>query len=67
VHHVRRFGEQKSDRRALPMCEGAHLYQASQFSIERIGKVKFEQRFAINLEAEIVEHNTRFEQERKAA
>jgi hypothetical protein len=61
VHHVRRYGEPKKDRRGLPACEGHHLHDFGEFCIERIGKVKFQRRYGIDLERLIEEHNARYE------
>ena len=65
-HHVRRFGEQKDDRRGLALCEAHHLHDAGPDSIERLGKKRFEQVFGINIEYQIVVSNERYEKERAA-
>lgn len=66
AHHVRRFGEQKNDRRAVPLCESAHLHDFGELSIERIGKKRFVEHYAVDIEAAIVELNQRYQQERAA-
>jgi len=65
LHHVRRYGEQKNDRRVVPLAPEYHLIQAGpQTSIEALGKKKFEARYGIDLEAAIVRFNTLYERER---
>ena len=38
VHHVRKSGSLKDDRRVLMLCEGHHLHDFGPESIERLGK-----------------------------
>jgi hypothetical protein len=57
VHHVRRFGEPKNDRRAIPLCAPHHLHDASPWAIERIGKERFQDMFDLDLEKLIVDYN----------
>jgi len=66
AHHLRRHGEPKNDRRTLPLCASSHIYEMGVNSIERIGKRKFEQFFELDLEALVLKHNERYEQERRA-
>ena len=49
LHHVRRYGEQKSDHRALPLCQGHHLHDFGMHSIERLGKRIFQMRYGVDL------------------
>jgi hypothetical protein len=65
VHHVRRYGEPKNDRRTVPLAPEYHQIQAGpQTSIEALGKKKFEARYGIDLEAAIVRLNALYERER---
>lgn len=57
AHHVREFGGQKHDRRTLPMCAAAHLHDADPLSIERLGKVKFQAHWNLNIELEMARLN----------
>ena len=61
IHHLRRFGEPKSDKRILPLCEGHHLYDFGEFSIERIGKKAFGALFGLDLEKLIINYNALYE------
>lgn len=63
AHHVRRHGEPKSDRRTIPLVAEAHLYDAGPYSIERLGKRKFEAHFGVGLELLILGYQRRYEQE----
>ncbi len=63
LHHVRRFGEQKQDRRVVPLMAQFHLIQHGETSIEALGKTAFERRFEVDLEAEILRLNRIFEEE----
>jgi hypothetical protein len=64
IHHVRRFGEQKDDRRTVPLPASLHLIQdGPHSSIEALGKRAFQQRYGVDLEVAIVKYNERFEQE----
>ena len=63
THHVREFGSQKNDRRAIRLVAELHLHEAGNFSIERIGKDKFEERWGINIEDEIAKVNARYRAE----
>ena len=56
VHHVRRFGEPKSDHRILPLAPEYHQIQAGHTSIEALGKRKFEVMYGVNLETRIVQY-----------
>ena len=57
IHHVRRFGEARNDHRAVPLAPEFHFHATGQFSIERLGKRKFEARHGVNLEAAIKCYN----------
>jgi hypothetical protein len=64
VHHVRRYGEPKQDRRTVPLCPTHHQIQAGPYcSIEALGKRKFEAAFGVDLEAAIVSYNERYDQQ----
>jgi hypothetical protein len=66
VHHVRRLGESKNDRRAIPLCQGAHLHDFGKYSIERLGKGKWEARYGVSLELLILGYQQRWEVEEAA-
>ena len=66
-HHVRRNGEQKNDRRTVLLHAEHHLHDFGKYSIERIGKEKFEAMFRVDLEAAIVKQNARYEREKDQA
>ena len=54
VHHVRRYGEPKDDRRTVPLAPEYHMIgYGSRTSIEALGKKKFEARHGIDLEPAI--------------
>lgn len=55
IHHVRRYGEPKSDRRILLLCQGHHLHAWSATSIEH-GKEQFEQIYGVDIEARIAQY-----------
>jgi len=62
VHHVRRCGEPKNDRRTLPLAPEYHLIQhGPRTSIEALGKAKFEKRYGVDIEASIAKYNERYE------
>ncbi|MGD0497513.1 MAG: hypothetical protein ABSC23_03655 [Bryobacteraceae bacterium] len=64
VHHVRRFGEPKDDRRTLPLAPEFHQIQAGpESSIEALGKAKFEDRYGVDIEASIKRYNARYDRE----
>jgi hypothetical protein len=50
VHHVRRHGERRDDRRVVPLCWSHHLWE-SPVGIHRLGRQAFQARFGVNLEA----------------
>ncbi len=52
-HHVRLCGSPKDDRRGFGLCEAGHLHGAGKFSIERLGKRKWQEHWGIDIEAEI--------------
>lgn len=61
THHVREWGSPKDDRKTIRLCEGHHLHDFSMFSIERLGKVEFEQRTGLSIQALIVYYNEAYE------
>lgn len=67
VHHVRRYGEPKSDRRTVPLIAEFHLYEYGRYSIERLGKERFEAYHSVDLEAAIVRYNEAYEREMAVA
>lgn len=64
THHVREFGSPKNDREAIRLCEAHHLHDFGMFSIERIGKAKFEQRTGLSIRALIVYYNEAYEKQK---
>ncbi len=53
VHHIRSFGSAKDDTRTLPLAPRYHMIQWGPESIESLGKIKFQERHGVDLEAEI--------------
>ena len=66
IHHVRRNGEPKSDRRVIPLCPATHLHDFGPESIERLGKKEFEKRHGIDIEAAILRYNEEYESQQKS-
>jgi len=61
VHHVRRFGEPKNDRRTLPLAPEYHMIGfGPHTSIEALGKAEFERRYGIDIEDAILRCNERY-------
>jgi len=60
VHHVRRHGEPKNDRRTVPLMAEFHMYEFGRYSVERLGKERFEEYHGVDLEAAIVKYNARY-------
>ena len=67
VHHVRRFGEPKHDRRTLPLVPELHQLQNEIKGIPCIerGKAIFEEFWGVNIEAAILAYNARYEAEHR--
>lgn len=63
THHVRSFGSQKDDTRVVRLVARLHMHEFGMFSIERLGKEKFEEHFGIVLEDEILKLRTKYERE----
>lgn len=57
LHHVRFCGSGRNDRRALGLCWEMHLHDYGKYSIERLGKPKWEAHHGISIEAEITRYN----------
>jgi hypothetical protein len=49
IHHVRKYGSPKDDRRILPLCASGHLHDCGPHSIER-GKRQFEAWWGLDIE-----------------
>ena len=65
LHHVRRFGEPKDDRRVVPLPAAYHMIGwGSRTAIEALGKDGFQKRFGVDLEAAIVRYNERYKRAR---
>lgn len=61
LHHVKECpGAPKNDRRVIRLCANGHLHAFHKESIEH-GRVKWEQRWGIDLEAVIVAQNAEYE------
>lgn len=63
IHHVRRNGEPRRDRRTVVLCCGHHMHDFGPHSIERLGRKEWERRFGIDLEIVIAETVHRYEME----
>jgi hypothetical protein len=63
VHHVRRFGEPKDDRRTVPLPAEYHMHDFGPNAIERIGKAAFQELLGVDLETAIVVYNDAYERE----
>lgn len=64
THHVRRFGSARDDRRAIPLCKPHHLHDFGVYSVERLGKRKFELAHAVDLEQLIAKYRAMYEEAR---
>ncbi len=67
AHHVRQFGSPKDDRRTIPLMAEFHLYEYGRYSIERLGKKRFEAHHGVDLEAAILKYNAMYERQAAAA
>lgn len=67
AHHVRRLGERKDDRRAVPLCAPHHLHDWGPDAIHRLGRREFERRFGVDLEELIIRLNDQWRNEKAAA
>jgi hypothetical protein len=65
IHHVRRFGALKNDRRTIPLPQSRHQLQWDMdgTSIEALGFDGFERYYAVDIEAAIVAYSERYEGE----
>lgn len=66
AHHVRRFGERKDDRRAVPLCREHHLSDGA-YAVHRMGRRKFQEHHGIDFEALISRLNSVWQLSNKAA
>ncbi len=62
-HHVRQYGSQKSDHRVIRLVARLHMHESGMYSIERLGKEKFEAHWGISLESEVLKLRERYERE----
>jgi hypothetical protein len=62
VHHVRKYGSPKDDRRGVPIWKCRHQIGWGHETVEH-GKTAFEKRFGIDLEQEIKRLNEKYERE----
>ena len=67
AHHVRRYGERRDDRQALPLCCGHHLRDWGPDAIHRIGRRQFEERLGIDIEGLILRLNAAWQNVKRAA
>lgn len=63
IHHVRLCGSPRDDRRVIGLCAALHLHDAGEFSIERLGKSAWMERWNVDIEAEITRCNEDYERE----
>ena len=63
-HHLRSVGGRKDDRVGLPLCAAHHLHGAGPDAIHRLGKVRFQERFDVDLEAEAARYWALWEEQR---
>jgi hypothetical protein len=65
IHHVRRFGAVKNDRRTIPLPQSRHQIQwdAEGTSIEALGFTGFEQFWGVDIEAAITAYNEQYAEE----
>ncbi len=57
VHHLKRCGDQKNDRRVIGLCAALHLYESGPHCIERMRDEAWEAHWGISIEAEIARYN----------
>jgi hypothetical protein len=60
AHHVRRYGEPKDDRRAVPLFACRHMHGFGDETVEH-SKKNFEARFHVDLEQIILRLNRQYE------
>ena len=65
LHHVRQYGSQKNDRRVLPLLPQFHRSGEGVYSIETLGKLKFQQRYGIDIEGAIARYNSEYEAQKQ--
>jgi len=65
VHHVRRSGEQKNDRRTVPLPSSMHFIQENPITSVEAMKTKFEAYHGVDFEGAIVGYNQQYEEETK--
>ncbi len=65
IHHVRRFGEPKSDLRIVPLWACRHMRGFGDQTVEH-GKVVFERLFNVILEDEIIKLRLRYREENES-
>ncbi len=65
IHHVRRYGEPKDDRRTVPLPASLHMRGDEVPGIPCVerGKAVFEKFHGVDLEAAILDYNARYAQE----
>ena len=61
THHVRDHGSPKKDRKAVRLCVAHHLHDFGPYSIERLGKEKFEQHTGLSILALIEYYNEAYD------
>jgi hypothetical protein len=62
IHHVRRFGEPKNDRRTVPLPSSLHSIQENaRTSVEALGREGFQAYHQVDFEAAIVSYNEQYQ------
>ncbi len=64
IHHVRSLGSPKDDTRILPLCQAHHQIQFGKYSIEAMGKTKWQAYWDIDIEAAISRYQRAYRRER---
>lgn len=60
AHHVREYGNTRSDRRTLALCQAAHMHDFGPDSIERLGKQKWQEKFGVDIQNAIRDYNAAY-------
>ena len=61
AHHVRPSRDPRNDERTVPLCEGHHLQAFGPDAIHRLGQKRWQEKFDVDLEAEILWLQSEFE------
>jgi hypothetical protein len=63
IHHVRRCGEMKNDRRTVPLPSSMHFIQENSYDSVEAMKKTFEAHHGVDFELAIVRYNAQYQQE----